>query len=182
MPRTARRTVLRTAAAAALLIAAPLLSGCAIGIHADTLMQGPSGNGSNTDLGPLKLRAITIVTGPEGGTTATIIGTIVNTGTTPDALESVTITSPAGATVTLRGSALSGTELPLPALSSTRIGFNAEDHADITGLTIAPSAYATVSFTFKVAGIVTNGRDGRPFQVMAVMPNGIFDGLGPLTP
>lgn len=173
MPRTARRAVLRTAAAAVCLALVPALSGCAIGVDAFTTAQGPSGNGANANLGPMQLRAVTIVTGSDGSGAATILGTIVNSGATPDALVSVAITSPQGATVTLRGTALTGATLPLPAQSATRLGFTAEDHADITGLTIAPTAYATVELTFATAGRVT-------MPVMAVPPTGIYAGLGPL--
>jgi hypothetical protein len=158
------------------------MSGCAIGVAASTLAQGPSGNGSSANIGPLQLRAITIVTGPSGSSVGTFLGTIVNSGATDDALVGVTITSPTGATVTLRGSALSGTELPLPAGQATRLGFTAEDHADVTGLSLVPSAYATVSFQFKVAGTLRTTATGAPFLVMAVPPQGIYDGLGPLTP
>ena len=182
MPRTARRTVLRTAAAALCLSVLPMHSGCAIGVDSATSQQGPSGNGSNANQGPLQLRGVTIVTGPAGSDTATILGTIVNTGTTADALQNVTITSPTGATVTLRGTALSGSELPLLPQSATRLGFAADDHADITGLVIAPSAYTTVTFTFKVAGTLTMGTTGQPFQVMAVLPTGVFEGIAPLAP
>ena len=54
-----------------------------------------------------------------------------------------------------------------------RIGFNADYHVDLSGLKVAPSAFATVVFTFEKAGAVT-------VPVMSVPASGIYAGLGPL--
>ena len=172
MHRTARPAAFRIAVAAAALALVPALAACGEGVNAGTSLQGPSGNGANVNVGPLQLRAITVVQA-KTGTAATIIGTIVNTGDA-DTLLGATITSPTGATVTLAGTAVQGGQLPLPAQSSTRVGFNSEEHLDVTGLTIAPTFFATVEFSFKTAGRVST-------PVMVVPPTGIYEGLAPLT-
>ncbi len=174
MPRTTRSTILRSAAAGLCLAMVPLLSGCALGVAASTTNQGPSGNGSNANStsGTVQLRAVTIVTGDAG--VGTVIGTIVNSGTAPDALTSVVITDPKGATTTIAGSGATGGVVALPAQRpGVRFGFDGVHHIDVTSLTIAPTAYATVEFHFQVAGIVT-------MSVMAVPPTGIFQGITPL--
>ena len=172
MPRTARRTVLRTAAAALSLALVPALAACGSGVNAGTTRQGPSGNGSSADLGPLQLRGMTIVTGTGGA--ATIIGTLVNTGSDPDSLVAAKITTPGGATVALTGTQVTGGALPLPGQSSTRVGFNSTDHLDVTGLTIPASSFADVVLEFKTAGQVT-------VPMMAVLPQGIYENLQPLS-
>jgi hypothetical protein len=177
VPRTAWR---RTAAVLAL-AAVPLLSACAIGVNAGTTAQGPSGNGAtaNSSSGGIGLRGITIVTSAiPAATKATIVGTIVNLTTDQDdVLTGVTVTDPSGATATITGTAAPGGTIALPAnrpTSAVRIGFNADYHVDLSGLKIAPSAYAKVVFTFQKAGAV-------PVAVMSVPPVGIYAGLGPFT-
>lgn len=173
MPRNARPAAFRVAVAAAALALVPALAACGSGVTAGTSMQGPSGNGANANVGPIQLRAITAVQTKADPTKGTIIGTIVNTGDA-DTLLGATITSPTGATVTLAGTAVQGGQLPLPAQSATRVGFNAEEHLDVSGLTITPTFFATVEFSFKVAGRVS-------MPVMVVPATGIYEGLNPLS-
>ena len=175
------RTTRRTLAAAALLLTLPLLAACST---ADaTTSQGPSGNGASASVGPLPLRAITIVKAGAGVTLGTVIGTIVNTGTDADTLTSVQVTDPTGSTTTISGA--SG-QIPIPALGRVQIGqttqigqaaINVDTPAQqilIKGLNIAPTAFAQVVFTFQKAGQVT-------VPTMAVPPTGIYAGFGPLS-
>jgi hypothetical protein len=166
-----RRPARATAAAALTLSLALALTGCASGFDAATTTQRASGNGANANLGDLQIRDITIVTA-EGGA-GTIIGTIVNRGFEDDALVGVDLIDPAGR-VTIGGTAAVGGALPLVAQTSTRIGYNAEDHADVTGLTVSPTQYVRTRLRFKVAGTVE-------MLVMAVEPIGIYEGITPLT-
>ena len=76
MHRTARPAAFRIAVAAAALALVPALAACGSGVTAGTSLQGPSGNGANVNVGPVQLRAITVVQA-KTGTAATIIGTIV---------------------------------------------------------------------------------------------------------
>jgi hypothetical protein len=171
----------RTLAAAVLLAAMPLLAACST---ADaTTSQQPSGNGASATVGPLQLRAITIVKAGAGVPLGSVIGTIVNTGTEADTLTSVQVTSPAGSTTTISGAIGS---IPIPAQGRVQIGqttqigqaaINVDTPAQqitIKGLTIAPTAFAQVVFTFQKAGQVT-------VPTMAVPPTGIYAGYGPLS-
>jgi hypothetical protein len=172
VPRTAWR---RTGAVLALALV-PALSACSIGVNAGTTSQGPSGNGANANStsGTINLRGVTIVTGPAGSTNANLLATVVNAGTEDDTLTGVTITAPGGATTTITGSGITGGQLPLPSQSSSRVGFNSTENIEIAGLTIAPTAFAQVQFTFAKAGNVS-------VPTMAVPPTGIYTGLGPVT-
>jgi len=182
VPRNARRISVRTATTALALTLAlmPALSGCAIGFDAATGQQKASGNGATADIGALQIRDLTIVMGPSGSTSATLIGTIINTGADADALTGVTIISPADAKVTIAGAGVVDGALALPAgsranpsASSTRFGYNSETHVDVTGLTVSPSAFVQVQLTFKVAG------QPKPLTVMTVLPIGIYEGIAP---
>jgi len=170
----------RTLVAAALLVAAPLLAACSV---ADaTTSQQPSGNGASATVGPMQLRAITIVKAGAGVPLGSVIGTIVNTGTTPDTLTSVQVTNPSGTTTTITGALGS---IPIPAQGRVQIGATTQigqaavnvntpaQQITIKNFTIAPTAFANVVFTFQKAGQVT-------VPTMAVPPTGIYSGLGPL--
>lgn len=170
MPAT-RRTRRVVAASALTLALVTSLTGCGSGFYAATGLQGASGNGANANLGDLQIRDITIVK-VDGSPQGTLIGTIVNRGSVDDALTGVTIVEPA-ATATIGGAAAVGGALPLTTLSYTRIGYNAEDHVDISGLDAAPTQYVKVELQFKVAGTIQ-------MDVMAVPPTGIYEGIAPL--
>ncbi|CAB4851066.1 unannotated protein [freshwater metagenome] len=182
MPRNTRRISVRTATAVLALTFAlmPALSGCAIGFDAATGQQKDSGNGTTADIGALQIRDLTIVMGPSGSNSATLIGTMVNTGTDADALTGVTIVSQADAKVAFTGPGVVDGALTLPAASaakpaasSTRFGYNSDTHIDITGLNVSPSAFVQVQLTFTVAGQPT------PLSVMTVLPIGIYEGIAP---
>ena len=166
-----RRTRHVVAASALTLALVSTLSGCASGFTAGTSLQKASGNGANANVGDLQIRDLTIVKA-DGDTSATFIGTIVNRGGEDDALTAVTLVEPAG-TTTIAGSAAVGGALPLSTLSATRIGYSADDHVDIAGLTAAPTQYVTVELQFQRAGTVR-------MDVMAVPPTGIYEGIAPL--
>ncbi len=174
MPRIARRTSVRVAAAALAVVCLPALAGCAIGSSAATGLQLASGNGANADAGALRVRDLTIVQGKDGTPTGTFIGTVVNTGGTPDALVGVRIVDPPAGQVLITGTQASGGRLPFPAASSTRIGYNSDDHIDVAGLAVGPTQFVTVELQFESAGRVQ-------LQVMAVPPTGIYEGIGPLS-
>jgi len=159
------------AAAAIALALATSLTGCSSGFYAATGVQGASGNGANANVGDLQIRDITIVKA-DGSPQATIIGTIVNRGSADDALTSVRLIGTPG-TATIGGTAAVGGALPLPQSSSTRIGYNAEDHVDIAGLEATPTQYVEVELAFQRAGTIR-------MDVMAVPPTGFYEGIAPL--
>ena len=165
----------RRLAAAALAVAlVPAMAACSTGPNAPTTQQGPSGNGTNANQGAIQLRAITIVKGGAGLPIGTFVGTFVNTGSEPDVLRSVTVDDPKGGTTDITGSNAVASTLLLPPTTTTQVGYQGTTHIDVKGFTIAPSAYATVTFTFAKAGQIT-------IPVMAVQPVGIYAGLGPIT-
>jgi copper(I)-binding protein len=170
VPRTARRTVVRVAAAALAVALAPALTGCATGFDAGTQTQRASGNGANVDLAPLQIRDVTIVQGAPGSTSGTVLMTIVNTSTQAETLTGVTVLAPPAGRVVIAGAQATGGALPLPPLSSTRVGYNSDDHVDLFGFDIAPARYAQVQLQFAKAGQVT-------LPVMAVAPAGIYAGI-----
>ncbi|MFC6236562.1 hypothetical protein [Longivirga aurantiaca] len=170
MPAT-RRTRHVVAASALTLALVSSLTGCSTGFSAATGLQAASGNGANTNLGDLQIRDITIVK-VDGSPQGTLIGTIVNRGTEDDALTGVTLVEPTGK-ATIGGTAAVAGTLPLKTSTYTRIGYNAEDHVDITGLEASPTQYVTVELQFQRAGTVR-------MDVMAVPPTGIYEGIAPL--
>ncbi len=164
----------RLAAVTLALALVPAMAACSTGTNAPTTNQGPSGNGTNATQGAIQLRAITIVKGGAGLPIGTFVGTFVNTGTEPDVLRSVSIDDPKGASTNVTGTNAVASTLLLPPTTSTQVGYQGTTHIDVRGLTIDPTAYATVTFTFAKAGQVT-------IPVMAVQPVGIYAGLGPIT-
>lgn len=174
MPRTTRHVFRRTAAAVAVAALAVVpLSGCAIGFQAATTTQRPSGNGANADIGAIQMRGITLVDGPEGSRTGTVVMTLVNAGEEPDALTSVRMVQPPSGTATIVGSATAGGSLPLPRVSRTLVGYNSDIHVDISGLSLTPTQFTEIEFTFQRAGRVI-------VPVMSVLPVGIYAGITPL--
>jgi len=168
---TSRRAARATAAAAITVSAALALTGCGQGFDAGTTLQRPSGNGANTNAGPLQIRDVTIVKGSVANT-GTVLLTVVNRGLEDDALVGVRLVDPTGRTQ-IGGTGAVGGKLPVPAQASTRIGFNSEEHVDIVGLDVAPTQYVALELQFEKAGNV-------PLDVMAVLPQGIYEGLGPI--
>ena len=165
-----RRPLIRrsTIALSILAIAAvPALSGCFSGIDATTSMQASmnTGDGTQTQLGDIKIINATLVTG-DAGAESMLIGTIVNVGISPDALNSIEV---AGKPVT-----------PAPAFgeltagSSTPFGYvDAEIKVPVSGLDAAISSYVPVSFKFQNAGNTT-------IQVLTVPAVGLYSGIVPL--
>lgn len=174
MPRTTRHVFRRTAAAIAIAALAVVpLSACGIGFQAGTTSQRPSGNGANADIGPIQLRGITLVDGPEGSRTGTVVMTLVNSGSEPDALTGVRMVQPPDGTATIVGQGTVGGSLPLPRVSRTLVGYNSDIHVDISDLGLAPTQFTEIEFTFQRAGRVT-------VPVMSVLPVGIYAGITPL--
>jgi hypothetical protein len=180
------RVRVSAAAAVAALAVLPLLGGCSSADEATgtAIQTQASGNGASANVGDIALRGVTIVKGAAGLPVGTVIGTLVNSGGEPDVLTGVSVTNPSGATATITGGATGS--LQLPAQSRVQIGqetnvaaglnggVNLPVHVDLTSFTIAPSAFATLVFTFQKAGTVT-------VPTMAVLPDGIYAGYGPLS-
>lgn len=157
------------AAAAAAVTLPLLLTGCWNGFNAQTSIQQPSGDGLQTQIGNMQIRAAVWVRDAENPRTMTLSATFVNTGKTADELTAVT-TSPKAFVVGLTG----GT-IELPPVSETRTAYQSEYFVNAYGLDVPPSGYVTTTFVFKNAGSVTG-------SVMTVPPEGIYAGIAPSTP
>jgi hypothetical protein len=128
--------------------------------------QGPTGNGTDFLVGPdIKVQDATLVTGPEGQSgVASLVMTIINEGEMPDALVKVS-TEPA---------TTSSQRIPLAVKSgaSVQVGGPAAEQIVLTGVSVTPGSYATVTFSFERAGSETRS--------VAVVPAvGYYEGYGP---
>ncbi len=159
-----------TIALSVLAIAAvPALSGCWSGADATTTMQASmnTGDGAQTQIGDIKILNATLVVG-DPGTDAMLIGTLVNVGVTPDAVNAIEV---AGKQVT-----------PVPAFSELTAGssvafgyVDAEIKVPVSGLDAAVSSYVPVSFQFQNAGNTT-------LRVLTVPAVGQYEGIVQFTP
>ena len=146
--------------------AVPLLSGCYSGFAATTNVQSTmnSGDGTQTSVGEIKIENATLVTGPEGSGTATLITTLINTGNQPDRLVSVLING-APAYVT------PGTETLAPG-QVTNFGYDGASWINSYAIEIPSSSYVPVVMQFEVAGVTS-------FTALSVPPAGIYEGIAP---
>jgi hypothetical protein len=148
------------------------LTGCGAGRDAGTSTQQASGSGTNVSYNGIDLRQILLVAGPDGTSSAVMIGTIVNTGS-DDVLQAVTILNPPGSTSYIGGTSTVNGTIPLPTESSTRIGFNSEDHVDFHNISVPATSYVDMELRFANAGVI-------PAHVMVVPAVGSFIGIVPL--
>jgi copper(I)-binding protein len=161
--------VIRSRAAVALavsLVAVLPTAGCYQGFDNTVNTQGPTGNGTDFQVGDgIKVQDATLVTGPEGESgVASLVMSIINEGELPDALVRVT-TEPAT-------TSSQKTPIAIRPGSSVRVGGPATDQIVLTGLKVAPGSYATVTVTFERAGSETR-------KVAVVPAVGYYEGYGP---
>ena len=159
-----RRTALLVGGLA--LIATPLLSGCYSGFGATTTMQASmnSGNGTQAQAGAIRIENATLVMGPEGSRTGTLIASMVNGAADPDRLVAVTIAGkPAYITPGL--DILAFNDL-------VNFGYDGSHWINAYDLDSAVSTYVPVQLQFERAGNVE-------FTVLTVPPTGIYEGIAP---
>ncbi len=174
MPRTISEVSRRTAVALAVTVLAVVpVSGCGIGFQAATTTQQASGNGANADLGALRVRGLTLVDGPQGSKTGTLVMTLVNTGDVPDALTGVRMVSPANGKAVIVGASATGGTITLPRLSRTQVGYDSSLHVDLSDLGLTPTQFTEIELQFQISGRIT-------IPVMSVLPTGIYAGIAPL--
>jgi hypothetical protein len=129
------------------LILAGSLTGCSNGVEAGTL-DSQSSTGVERDLGALRIRNAVIVSGAAGGLTVSL--TVVNTGTTEDAITDVEVSGdaePVSADLSPRSIALAPkTATVIPGETRPRIQVD---------LDIVPGSYTSVTLHFASAGTVT---------------------------
>lgn len=148
------------------LVAVLPTAGCYQGFDNTVNTQGPTGNGTDFLVGPdIKVQDATLVTGPEGQSgVASLVMTLVNEGEMPDALVKVS-TEPA---------TTSSQRIPIAVKSgaSVQVGGPAAEQIVLTGVSVTPGSYATVTFSFERAGSETRS--------VAVVPAvGYYEGYGP---
>lgn len=163
LPRHLRASALL---ATGLLVASPVLTGCFSGSAATTSVQSTqnSGNGTDAQVGDLAIENVTVVLGPEGSGSATLIGSVFNNGSADDALVDVTINgTPAVVTP--------GSEA-IPAGGSASYGYDGTHFINSYTFDAEPSAYVPVTLQFANAGIVE-------MSVLSVPATGIYEGIAP---
>lgn len=165
----------RHLAFAALLLLTPVVAGCGTGVHAQTNIQGASGNGASVVIGPLSLNGINIVVPPDAkgsgvATDASLMLRVFNGSdndqligvSLPGGLAQSVVTVPRQPTSpgTLPGvlPQAPGTFVPidLPRASSVSVGQSGfVPDIKIVGLKTTASAFVDVTLQFKNAGNVT---------------------------
>jgi len=159
-----RRTALLIGAIA--FAVSPLLSGCYNGPDATTTAQSTmnSGNGTQEVVGDLRIENATLVTGPEGSMSGTLITTLVNTGRVPDRLIGIAING-APAYVTPGAGELAPGQ-------AVNFGYDGDFWANSYDLDITSSSYVPVVMQFERAGTLA-------FSVLSVPPTGYYEGIAP---
>ncbi|MCW2543080.1 MAG: hypothetical protein JWM40_632 [Frankiales bacterium] len=148
--------------AAALVLSAAVLSGCGVGLHAQTYTEKGRQDGSNVDLESILVRNLHIEPAPTGstipvGSDAVLTGSIVNRGQAADTLTSVT--SDAATSVSLSTTETVprfGGGSPFP-LTIPAGGALTDWTATLTGLTkdLRAGEYVTVTLSFTNGGQTT---------------------------
>lgn len=141
-------------------------AGCYQGFDDTVNSQGPTGNGTDFLVGAdIKVQDATLVTGADGQEgVASLILTIINEGEDPDALVKVS-TEPAS-------TSSQKSPIAVPTGAAVRVGGPAQDQIVLTGFTVTPGSYATVTFSFQGAGSETR-------NVVVVPAVGYYEGYGP---
>jgi len=141
----------RLSVALSTLLLAFTLAGCGLG-NATTMTQsmGGVGNGSDTEIGSMKVEDITVVVGADGiGITATAI----NQSLTPDQLLSVKID---GVQSVLANNGIAAAAIDIKGHAAVRIGFiDGFSATQGSNPTVIAGQYTPVYFHFAEAGGVT---------------------------
>jgi len=152
---------------AAVLAASVILGVSACGTGQNWVDQGrdPWGNGQFITVGQIQGQALTVVQGPEGSKSATLVGTFINPTAEPDAL--------VGATLGESPGTISGGSVALaPGGTSVRVGYNSDQYVTFAGVEAKPATYVPVTLTFEKAGETT-------VQMLVVPPTGYYEGITP---
>jgi len=161
---TPRRTALLIGACA--LATVPLLAGCFNGPDATTTTQSSmnSGNGTQQIVGDLRIENATLITGPEGSASGTLITTLVNTGRERDTLVGVSINGVPAYITPGAGELAPG--------AAVNFGYDGDFWLNTYDLNIASSAFVPVTMQFERAGTTS-------FSVLSVPATGSYEGIAP---
>ena len=126
-----------------------------------------TGNGVQAQVGNVRAENLTLVTGPEGSASATLVTRIINGDPEPDALLGVQIDGvPAYVT---------GDVVDLAPAESVGFGFDADLWINAYDFAADMSTYVPVALQFERAGIVE-------VEVLVVPPVGYYEGIEPVPP
>ena len=151
--------------AAALVTLSTALTGCYSGFHATTNMESVtnSSNGTQTQIGPIRIENATLVLGPAVSKTATLLTTFVNQGPSDTLMYAEINGKPVyvtpGATELKAGAAVS-------------FGSNSQTWINSYDFTAPVSTYVPVVLQFKNAGIAA-------FSALVVPPLDYYEGVAP---
>ena len=165
--RTPRSTSILLSAG--LLTASLALTGCFNGMNAQTNIQNAqlTGNGVQAEVGNVRAENLTLVAGPEGSASATLITRIINGDPETDTLLGVEIGGvPAYVT---------GDIVELLPDESVGFGFDSDLWINSYEFTADVSTYVPVALQFERAGIVE-------VDVLVVPAEGIYAGIEPVPP
>lgn len=163
------------AVAALVVLAVPSLTGCFNGQKATTTTQASmnSGNGVEARQGTIDIENATIVLGPEGSKTATLLMRLVNVGPEADALTYITIN---GEKVTISEpgvAADSGADIgPGESIS---FGYDSTRWINAYQFEAPASSYVPVELGFEKAGLAK-------LSLLTVPPVGYYAGIAPNPP
>lgn len=160
---------------ALLLVGSPALAGCFNGPRATTTVQATmnTGNGVEATQGAIQIENATIVVGPEGANSGTLIMRVVNAGAEPDALTYVTIN---GVPAQINDPAVPGeTRVDIGPGQSVPFGYEAARWINTYDLQVEPSSWVPVELGFEKAGLIT-------FNALTVPPVGYYEGIAPNPP
>jgi hypothetical protein len=160
------------ALAALVVLATPALAGCFNGQQATTSTQATmnSGNSVEATQGAIQIDGTTVVLGPEGSGTATLVVRFTNTGVDPDRLTFATINGVQATIVQPTGSAGEPGEMG-PGVA-VAYGYDSDGRIDAAGVDLTVSTYVPVELGFQNAGLAT-------LSVMVVPPTGYYEGITP---
>ena len=154
------------AVAALVVLAVPALTGCWNGQGATTTTQASqnSGNGVDAVAGTMHIEDATVVLGPEGSGSGTLLVRLVNTGPEADTLTRVTI---------------DGVEVQIPAAgaaigpgASVGFGYDSDLFLNTYALDAPAATYVPIVIGFEKAG-------ETPMSVLTVPAVGYYAGIAP---
>ncbi len=163
------------ALAAIVVLAVPSLTGCFNGQAATTTTQASmnSGNGVEARQGTIDIENATIVLGPEGSKTATLLMRLVNVGPEADALTYITINGEKVGISEPGVAADSGADIgPGESIS---FGYDSTRWINAYQFEAPASSYVPVELGFEKAGLAT-------LSLLTVPPVGYYAGIAPNPP
>lgn len=150
----------------------PVLAGCFNGPRATTTVQATqnSGNGMQTSIGGIRIENATVVAGPQGSTTGTLIMSVFNDSREPDTLVGVMIN---GKAAYVSGAAATGSGVELAPGAALTFGYqDSKSWVNSYDLDGQAGSYVPVELQFQRSGTAR-------LSTLIVPPAGIYEGIAP---